>query len=152
MITSFTLQIAICETSHFYFLRNFQKISPKLKVRVLHFPRVREGMQSPWPIGPGGGGRGNVLRSTCLGCVEIIRFASAVVPTLPHHHMASYQFLRIVHRTIQMLADVPIYTAASLGPLGIQSPHTRQLRTAINIERGGKISLEITKANLKTSS
>lgn len=152
MISSFIFQIAICETSHFYFLRNFQKISPKRKIRVLHFPRVREGMQSPWPTVLWGGHPTEHLpwlyrdHEICL-CSCPQPFHRTTWP-----HKTSFPFLRTVHRTIQMLPDVPVCTAASLGPLGVQSPHTRQLRTAVNIERGGKIFLEITKTHLKMSS
>lgn len=113
----------------FFSLRNFQKISPKMKFPVLCFLRVGQGVAAVRGPQAWGG----------TFCGMTVERGSQVGLCCPLLSMILHGFTRPftgsseVHRTIQVLTRCPCCTAGCLGPLGIQSHHTRQLRTAINI-------------------
>lgn len=99
----------------------------------------------------------DIMRRTCLGCAEIIRFAPAIIPfpsTTPLGLMRPPN--GVSQNSTQENPNVdwcPYLYSSPLRCTGSSKSSYQPVEKCLKYwERGGEISLEITKANLKTSS
>lgn len=117
--------------SFFFFFSwgTFRKLVQRWSFLFYAFLELGRELQRPVDLRPGVG------RSVEWLWREVVRLASAVL-SFPWYCMASRGLLPVSQKCTgqsKSWPDALACTAGCLGPLGIQSHHTRQLRTAVNI-------------------